>query len=288
MSSSDEDTSDDEGDEPALYRAVWDGQTEIAQRLIRCGADVDERYGLTQDTALRAAVVRGNSSMIALLLANGADPDLGTHHGTSPIHMAAWKGYTHQASLLISGAANVSGVTHAGYTPLDYALRAPSPEMMRLLLHNGAFVDARHPVTGATTLRHAVQAAHNRPLASRESICVLIEHGANVSSADRLGVTPLYIAAIEKNRDFLLLLLEMGGQYSTRDPANLSLLYQVLDFMGVLERNLAFAGGRRRIGTMVDHMPREMMSMITSYHTKPRNEHEQMVAEIALVALGWV
>lgn len=288
MNSSDESTSDDEEHEPALYCAACTGDIEVAQRLIERGADVDERHGLSRDTALRIATARGHSLMISLLLRSGADPDIGSSWGTSPMHMAAWKGYTHQAQLLVTGAANVSCVTNAGYTPLDYALRAPSPEMVRLLLHNGAFIDARHSVTGATTLRHAVQSTENRPLASREVICVLIEQGANVSSADLLGVTPLYITAIEKNRDYLLLLLEKGVQYSTRDPTNLSQLYQVIDFMCILQRNLVFASGRRRIGTVMQNIPLEMISIITSYHTRPKNEYERMVAKIALVALGWV
>ncbi|KAJ1467723.1 ankyrin repeat-containing domain protein, partial [Baffinella frigidus] len=199
-----------------FYDAVWGGRTELVRRLIKDGADVNERNGSSGDTALRVAVIRGNNPIISILLLNEADPDRGTSNGTSPMHMAAWKGSVQQAQMLIAGAADVSIVTNAGFTPLDYALRPPSVEMIRLLLNNGAFVDAQHPVTGATTLRHAVQATQHRPLASRAAIGLLIEQGANVSAADIHGVTPLHITAIEKNRELLSLLLEKRAQYSTR------------------------------------------------------------------------
>jgi ankyrin repeat protein len=289
MSSSEDEDEDEEALEPPIYSAVCRGDIRHVIRLIRDGADVNQRHGPDLDTALRAAAARGNSEMMTLLLDNEADPDMSTTHGTS-LHMCALKGYIDQAQILIRAAANVSVKTRAGFSPLDYAVRSPtnSPLMIRMLVNNGAYVDDWHPTTGQTSLRHAVQKTRHRPFGSREAIATLIELGADVNASDFLGMTPLYITAIEKNRDLLTFLIEKGAEFSVRNPLNLSLLHKVIDLMGVLQRNLAFASGRHRVGSKMHPISLDMVNMITSRYTLPQTETDRMVFTIALVALNWI
>jgi ankyrin repeat protein len=297
MSSSEDDNDEEEEEEeepelePPLYSAVCRGDIRHVIRLIGLGADVNARHGPDQDSAIRAAAARGNSEMMTLLLDNEADPDMSTTHGTSPIHMCALKGYIDQALILIRAAANVSVKTHAGFSPLDYAVRSPTNSllMIRMLVQNGAFIDDWHPTTGQTSLSHAVQnTRHRRPAVSREAIATLIELGADVNATDFLGMTPLYITAMEKNRDLLMFLIEKGTEFSIRTPHNLSQLYKVIDLMGVLQRNLAFASGRHRVGSKMHPISLDMVNMITSRYTLPQTETDRMVFTIALVALNWI
>ena len=57
--------------------------------------------------------------------------------------MAAFIGNENIVSYLLDKDADANSVTHRGETPLHYAARAGQPNIMRLLLDNGAEVDAK-------------------------------------------------------------------------------------------------------------------------------------------------
>ncbi|KAJ1467193.1 ankyrin repeat-containing domain protein [Baffinella frigidus] len=242
---------------------------------------------------------------------------MGTNTGCTPLHVAAWLGDMTAARLLYDAAANVSLVTRLGYTPLDYALRAPTPmalEMVAFLVNTmGADVNARNPRTEATTLRHAVEENPNNRVVSVEVIVLLVQCGADVCAADSMGVTPLHATSMPAKRDLLRLLLSQGDALSTRNnnttaphplaaaaavphnattppplPSQSLLLAEVLAHMKTLQRHLAFAQGRLRAQSVVSAIPLELMSVIMSHHTHPRDEHMRQVQAIAMAALGWV
>jgi ankyrin repeat protein len=302
---SDYDTAAAETPEHTLYDRACMGMTQplrllYAQTLLDNGARVDEKHGAMRDTALRAATVRRDYMMMALLLRNEADPDMGTNTGCTPLHMAAWLGDLTAVRLLYDAAANVSLTTRLGYTPLDYALRAPTPaalEMVAFLVNTmGADVNARNPRTGATTLRHAVEATPNNGVSSVEVIVLLVKCGADVCAADSSGVTPLHAMCAPAKRDLLRLLLSQGEALYARDnsdnnnntaPSQPPLLTDVLEHMKTLQRHLAFAQGRLRAQSVVSTIPLELMSGIMAHHTYPRDAHMRQVQAIATAALGW-
>jgi len=61
------------GDAP-LVNAATLGHTEIADILLRHGADPNARDPITGNTALHCAAEHGNDTLVALLLTAGADP----------------------------------------------------------------------------------------------------------------------------------------------------------------------------------------------------------------------
>ena len=78
--------------------------------------------------------------------------------GETPLIVAAMKGKTDIAALLIAKGAKVKTKTKDGQTALIYAARAPGDrsEVVKLLIENGADVNAEDN-TGMTALAYALK-----------------------------------------------------------------------------------------------------------------------------------
>ncbi len=106
------------------------------------------------------------------------DPDL-VHatgpDGSTPLHHAAWKGYTEIAELLLDSGADIDAHNnnkHWGTTPLHAASHGKRTKVVKLLVERGAQINLRSPVTNATALGHTKM--HNATAAAK----VLRQHGA--------------------------------------------------------------------------------------------------------------
>ncbi len=107
---------------------------------------------------------------------------------------------------LIQGGADVNAVDmFGGNTGLHWAAREGLSEMARLLLDNGARVEARND-EGQTPLHWA--AAHGR----KALLVTLIAHDANVNAIDRAGWTPLRWAQNQGQEEIARILAAAGGR----------------------------------------------------------------------------
>lgn len=69
-------------------------------------------------TLLHLAVQYNRTDLVKALLERGADTEVKTDYGETPLDQAAWKGYDESAILLLKHGANVNCATNLGYTPL--------------------------------------------------------------------------------------------------------------------------------------------------------------------------
>ncbi|KAL9037338.1 MAG: hypothetical protein Q9180_003775 [Flavoplaca navasiana] len=102
------------------------------------------------------------------------------------------------------------------WRPLINAIRAGTQrhnKVVKILLENGANVNARHPATGKTSLHFAIE----NPFfpGYTNIICILLEHGADVNALDKNKDSPLlqilyggYKALEKHKRDALACLLQ--------------------------------------------------------------------------------
>jgi ankyrin repeat protein len=97
-----------------------------------------------------------------------------------------------------------------GWTALHLASAFGTPEAVRLLLENGASVDAvsKNPQTNQPL--HAALALGRNP----ETIRLLLDAGANPNARQTGGFTPIFSAAAANRRDLVELLIAKGA-----DPA---------------------------------------------------------------------
>jgi hypothetical protein len=148
---------------------VKNGNLEIAEILIRAGADIDmpDRYGATPlhfaaaggdfeitdlllyynaaidqktddgITPLIAAISTGADNIADLLIQNGANMEARSKDGFTPFLTAAALGDTLALDLLLKYKIDLYEVNNDGFTALDLAIASNQPETVRYLLRKG-------------------------------------------------------------------------------------------------------------------------------------------------------
>ena len=72
----------------ALLHAVREGQAEVAFLLLDAGADIDQPSGGDHTSPLLMATINGHFDLAVDLLERGADPDVASHAGATPLFAA--------------------------------------------------------------------------------------------------------------------------------------------------------------------------------------------------------
>ena len=120
-----------------LHYAAYKGDAEIAQQLLKAGADVNapEKDGYTP---LHLAAQEGKTSVAQVLLKSRADVNAREKLGWTPLHFAAQEGRADIAKLLLANGADVTLLENKGLTPLAVAEKAKQTTVANLLRQNGA------------------------------------------------------------------------------------------------------------------------------------------------------
>jgi uncharacterized protein len=115
--------------ESALMMAALKNQKDLADKLIKKGADVNK----TGWTPLHYAATHGHLAIISLLLENSAYIDAESPNGTTPLMMAAMYGTPAAVKLLLEEGADPQLKNQQGLTALQFAERANRPDAIEAL-----------------------------------------------------------------------------------------------------------------------------------------------------------
>lgn len=124
-----------------MIPAVMDGDIAKVEALLNDTdhVDVNWRAGGDSTSALMTAADFDQAKVAVLLLQRGADPNLTTAEGWSPLLSAAYYGHADMVRLLLgAGARPNTAETRYGYSPLTIAASKGHTEVVRLLLDAGA------------------------------------------------------------------------------------------------------------------------------------------------------
>lgn len=186
-------------------RIIRDDAPGIAA-LVKRGFDpntVNERgeTGLTQ--AFKLDSYRAAKGLIDLPSTKVNQPN---SKGETPLMMAAIKGQVDLAKALIARDADVN---REGWTPLHYAVSAPSEDgsdlkMVALLLQHHAYIDAASP-NGTTPLMMAAQ------YGTRSAVELLIKEGADPKLKNQQGLTAVDFATRADRAEVVRWLAQAGG-----------------------------------------------------------------------------
>ncbi len=133
----------------AAVLAMHQRQFALTQLLLAFRADVNAR-SRSGASALMQAVRLRNDTVVELLLRSGAAPGVQeSAMRATPLHIAAGRGMTNIARLLLEAKASINATDARGETPLAYALHEGRLPMIALLKHRGGIVGALPPRTPA-------------------------------------------------------------------------------------------------------------------------------------------
>ena len=190
------------GDKLFTQWAIKSRKMNILKVLLQSGADVNKvnRQG---ENALYYAVAKMNSEVVNLLLEqDDILPDLKTGHGTTPLHLACYKGSHKIAALLLNKNADVNAQDNGGHSPLYLAVQENHPDVVRLLLdQDGVIVDLKNNEGVAPVQRACYDSYQN-------IVALLLSKGANVNTQNNGGFSPLLDAVEQNHPDLVQLLLD--------------------------------------------------------------------------------
>ena len=192
----------------ALHWAVYYDDTDLAQLLVRAGADVKavNRYGVAP---LTIACINGNGKIVEMLLDAGADPNTKLPGGETALMTAARTGRTGPLTALLSHGADVNAQERKGQTALMWASAEGNLEAVDVLLKAGA--DFRTPLSsGFTPLFFAVREG------CTDVVLRLLEAGLDIDEPMRgdkqkKGPNPLLLAVENGHFETAVALLEAGA-----------------------------------------------------------------------------
>lgn len=213
-------------DYPLIYAAAIN-EAEMVRTLLNAGADVSMTRN-NGDSALHAACIEGNLSIVNQLIQAGSDINMQNHEGFTPL-LYAVLGAKNKDTLaiikaLLQAGADVNRPNHEHRTSLHLALdvnqqqsNAPIADMVHLLLENGANPNLRD-TKGCTPLHDATLPLNEADYKIfPEVIRLLLTYGADINAVDDAGDSPLLQCARDGFVDGARLLLEHGANPNLRD-----------------------------------------------------------------------
>ncbi|MBN1108765.1 MAG: ankyrin repeat domain-containing protein [Bacteroidales bacterium] len=191
---------------------------EIAESLIRYGADIDYRdnYGVT---ALNYASIYGSFRFADLLIYYMADIDKKANDGTTPLIAAIWAGHANIADLLVQNGANLEARDDIGFTPFLTAAQNGDTLLINYLRKKGVDI-YETDYNGWDALSLSIK--HNHI----DAVRLLLDAGDQWTKVERQGLN-YYNVAVKFGRDEILEILHersFPGKYSPRiNQVNISL-----------------------------------------------------------------
>ena len=167
------------------------------------------RFFQTRERAFLEAARLGDTLLLRKLLDKGIHVDIKqTYSSATALHLAAKYGRYRAVRLLLSRGANVNAGDADRATALHQAALKGHAHIILMLLESGAHIESRTFLNKSTALLYA---------ATKSSVQMLLEKGAEINSTDSFGITPLIRAAKDNQKAVVRLLLEKGALISVVD-----------------------------------------------------------------------
>lgn len=142
-------------DGEAFVKAVREGNAPEALKLLKDKPSLLDARDVTGNTALLAGIEERQWELTAYLLREGADPNLASRSGETPLIAASRAGFADAVEWLISVGAKVDEANRRGETPLIIAVQRRQVPIVRLLLNSGANPDKADSAAGYSARDYA-------------------------------------------------------------------------------------------------------------------------------------
>jgi ankyrin repeat protein len=199
-----------------LFLAAMNGNGAIMRKLLVAGANANQ-IEKTGETVLMVAIRTGDADAVRALLEHGANPNTAEPQlQLTPLMVAAEAGHTKIVASLIKSGADIQVRTRTGATP---ARRLPCVAESGCGSHGVGIVRGgwpekgiRAPIPGSMTpLMYASREGHI------ETARLLLDAGATVNEVDKNDITPLFMAISNNHIDMARFLIEKGADIHAKD-----------------------------------------------------------------------
>jgi ankyrin repeat protein len=205
-----------------LLIAAERGYNKEVLRLLKAGADVNVKT-YEGVTPLMYSVQNEHFEVCKILLLNGADPNLKPYNGIPALITAVKLGNLDIAEYLIRKEADIDISDYEGITALMYAAAFNYYEICDMLLYYNASVN-KQDNQGNTAL---IVAAY---YGNSDIVDLLINNKATLEKADNKGFTPLHCASQNGNIEIAKLLVFNGASPDLKNkPGYSSLSLSILN-----------------------------------------------------------
>ncbi|XP_063965587.1 E3 ubiquitin-protein ligase MIB2-like isoform X3 [Lytechinus pictus] len=162
---------------------------------------VDDKTDLSIEYELVRAAKIGDLRRVSEILSSTPKKVNVKIEGKSALHKASFHGHRDVVKALLEAGADIEITTDDGHTPLHYAVEGDEPVVTKCLLEEGADVNkvngrSRSPLHGAAARNHV------------DCARILINHGCNVNMQDYRKDTPLHDTITTDGVDVAELLLK--------------------------------------------------------------------------------
>ena len=222
-----------------LYSAAYFGNIEVANILMKAGANRDQLHGVDLNLYKFLADIRSlNWEGAKQYLDEGGSVDAKNHNGETAL--LALAGIKSESKLEVEIARNLLAMganpnlfdVHKD-TPLIRAVELGHADLVSVLLNNQAGMDHRGSGFGnLTAFERVVQKNRGRPEDSK-IFKAFLDAGVNIHGRDKKGYTLLMQAVLAKNLEFCKILIDKGVDLNAVEPTHgLSALFLVVGNLG--------------------------------------------------------
>lgn len=184
-----------------LHWAAYQGDEDMLNAILRCGADPDLQC-ISGRTPLHYATRVGATICVTALIDAGAQLNVPDKQGETPLHSAADHKQNGILRLLLEAGAEPNQKNYLGEAPIAYAATENNAEGVSILLDHGSEISLSDH-RGFTPLLDSLWAnAH-------DVVIILIESGADIAAATVDGMTALHFIAQQGDIRLMEILLNM-------------------------------------------------------------------------------
>ncbi|RDD41571.1 Transient receptor potential cation channel subfamily A member 1 [Trichoplax sp. H2] len=193
-----------------LLTAVKKGFADITNKLLELGANI-KVLDKNQQTCLHYAIQHEDSSILQLLLKNGAKQLINCHddEGNTPLLTSVHSKNSRAIEILLNNGANLAIVNNNGDGYLHIAAARNFHNLIKTYCNIGSInVNVKNKIA-KTPLHITAGLGHLKTLQT------LLDLGADVNNCDILGNTPLHEAAKANQTEIVKILLKQGSYVNT-------------------------------------------------------------------------
>ncbi len=214
---------------------------------------------------LHQVVRRPNADVLNYFLEKGVDPNKADNEGNTPLILASQGRDAKYIELLLSKVKNINAVNEKGQSALTRAIAFSSPEVVSLLLKNGA--DSKVTDTDGNNLVYywfesyrgggpqPPQGQQGRPNDDFDKkLEILKSAGLNISAPQKDGSTLFHLAVARENLNLIQKAAELGADINGQDKDGVTPLHKaaLIAKDDKILKNLISLGAKRELKTEFD------------------------------------